>query len=163
MSRGPCSAVPFFMRKKTRVKRTFHKGYWISVWVYQFIPTQPSYWEGAFCITKSKRASCDWIENRKNKRSASANRPPSGVPSTTVFKAMSLFESLILELPQYAVIFSRPQNEQLQTISRYLERIGFTYSPLDDSPCWILTIRSKEAILRPRSRSASKAAKTNAC
>lgn len=154
MSKGPCSAVPFFMRKKTRVKRIFHKGYWISVWVYQFIPTQPTFWEGAFCITKSKRASCDWIENRKNKRSASANRPPSGVPSTTVFKAMSLFESLILELPENAVIFSKPQSRQLQTISRYLERIGFIYSPLDGQACWVLTAHSKEGVLLRRSRNA---------
>lgn len=142
------------MRKKTRVKRIFHKGYWISVWVYRFIATEPAFWEGAFCITKSKRASSDWIEHRKNRRSEHANRPPKGAPSTTVFKAMSLFESLILELPEDAVIFSRPQSKQLETIPRYLERIGFIYSPLDGQACWVLTTRSKEEVLLRRSRNA---------
>jgi hypothetical protein len=146
------------MRKNTRVKRIKHKGFWISVWVYRFIPTRSDYWEGAVCITKSKRASCDWIENRKNKRSRKTNVPHTGAPSTTVYKAMSLFKSLILELPENAVIFARPQSTSVEVISRYIERIGFIRSPLGAEPCWVLTTRSKEEALRQPMRNASKAA-----
>lgn len=143
------------MRKRTRVKRIRCKGFWVCVWLYQFIPTEPTFWEGALLITKSKRASCDWIENRKNRRSVRAHRDVSGAPSATVFKAMSLFQSLILQLPEDAVIFSKPRNQDLRVISRYLERIGFMFSPLDGQPCWILTAHSKEEVRRRSLRSSA--------
>lgn len=95
-------------------------------------------WHVGININKSRRAQSDWYKKRKNKRARRANQIPTGRSQRGLAALYRMFKDTHIKFPAGSAFVSIPTSKKREAISKYIERLGFTYFLQDDLPLWVL-------------------------
>jgi hypothetical protein len=106
-------------------------------------------WNVGLIVNKSKRASDDWYERRKNKRTRRALRENKTKTLKELRVCLEVLMDVLRSLPQEASVFLVNDSKRTQTLSKYVQRFGFTPVEYEDQTVWVLTVlKKKEVLLR---------------
>lgn len=123
------------------VERSKQNGFWCSIYAAR-MPT--GVWIVGLIINKSKRASNDWFERRKNKR---FNRASSEHKTKTLSQMRACYQNIIKILDRIPItdhIFIENDFPKAQALSKYVERLGFIRVQQDEKPIWVLTAHQRQ-------------------
>lgn len=123
------------------VERSKQNGSWCSIYAAR-MPT--GVWIVGLIINKSKRASNDWFERRKNKR---FNRASSEHKTKTLSQMRACYQNIIKILERIPItdhVFIENDFPKAQALSKYVERLGFIRVQQDEKPIWVLTAHQRQ-------------------
>ena len=128
-----------------KLVRSKAEGYWCSLYANQI---DTDVWNIGLIINKSKRASNDWFERRKNRR---CRRAASERKRKSLKQFKVCVDNLLILLSQlpadaHAVIIN--DFIKARALSKYVERFGFTPIPKGDQLVWVLTAQKRAEVLR---------------
>ena len=125
------------MKKNFKSLRSKVDKLWVFIFLERF---DEGMWNIAITTSKSQRAARDWYWRRKSKRAAHAGRNNKGSGIKHLRAALELTKAAIAQTPKGDSIVSMPTSEKRSSMSKYLERIGFTPIQTDDQFFWVLVI-----------------------
>jgi len=123
------------------VERSKQNGFWCSIYAAR-MPT--GVWIVGLIINKSKRASNDWFERRKNKRFNRASREHK---TKTLSQMRACYQNIIKILKRIPItdhVFIENDFPKAQALSKYVERLGFIRVQQDEKPIWVLTAHQRQ-------------------
>lgn len=127
------------------VQRSKRDAYWCSVYACK-MPT--GVWIIGLVINKSKRASNDWFERRRNKRSRKVRTERKLKTLAQMRACYKNVTKLIKRIPIQDHIFIENDFIKAQTLSKYVERLGFIRVQQDGQPIWVLTAHQRAEVQR---------------
>lgn len=128
-----------------KLVRSKAETYWCSLYANQI---ESDVWNIGLIVNKSKRASNDWFERRKNKRCRRAATERKR-KSLKQFKAcVDNLLVLLSQLPTNAHAVIINDFVKARALSKYVQRFGFIPIPKGDQLVWVLTAQKKAEVLR---------------
>lgn len=128
----------FFMRRL--VERSKRDGFWCSIYACR-MPT--GVWIIGLVINKSKRASNDWFQRRKNRR---FRRVAGEHKLKTLCQMRACYQNIVKILdrvPKTDHVFIENDFPKAQALSKYVERLGFIRVQQGEKPIWVLTAHQR--------------------
>lgn len=130
-------------------KITFRKksgSFWCTIYCTKIIG---NIWTIGLVVNKSKRASNDWYAIRKNKRRLRVINERKQKSLKQLRVCFNLLKKALRLLPTCADIIIYNDFREAQSLSKYVERLGFTLVYHQGFPFWVLTVPKKvEALPR---------------
>jgi len=117
------------------VQRSQKDGFWCSIYACR-MPT--GIWIIGLVINRSKRASNDWFEVRKNKRS---RRVVNERKTKTLSQIRACYQNtvkILKRIPKTDYVFIENDFPKAQALSKYAERLGFIRVQQDGQSTWVL-------------------------
>jgi hypothetical protein len=129
---------------KRKLKRVKVGDFWCSIYAAE---VTPGIWTLGMVINRSKRASNDWFERRRNRRAKRVRNEKTlkGLRQLRGCWIVSL--SLLKELPIEDHVFIINDFPKAQALSKFMERVGFTPVLEDGKLIWVLTAQKKREVL----------------
>lgn len=144
------------MRRKT--KRIKIDNYWCSIYANLFAK---NIWNLGLIINQSKRASNDWFERRKNHRVRRVKNEKRVKTLRQLRGCLQVVEFMLADLPEEDHVFIINDYAKAQTLSKYVERLGFIPIPDEDRLIWVLTAQKRREVLHRFVRTTKLNEKTN--
>lgn len=129
----------FFMRRL--VQRSKQDGLWCSIYALK-MPT--GIWIVGLIINKSKRASNDWFDRRRNKRFRRALTEHKVKTLSQMRVCYQNIVKLLNRIPTTDYIFIENDFPKAQALSKYVERLGFIRVQQDEKSIWVLTAHRRK-------------------
>ena len=117
--------------------------YWCTAYANEFAE---GCWNLGVVINKSKRASNDWYERRKNRR---VRKVKSEQKVKTIKQIATSYRNIIAvinKIPLTHDVFIMNDFEKSTALSRYTERLGFISVPWDGRLVWVLTAQRRQEV-----------------
>jgi hypothetical protein len=118
---------------------------WCSLYLH---PIAPQVLNLALIVNKSKRASNDWCESRRNKRRRRVLKEQRKKTLKQLRACYFLVAKAIAWAPREYHILIKNDFKKAQSLSKYVERLGFDCIPRDGQLFWVLTAQKRKAMLR---------------
>jgi hypothetical protein len=128
--------MPKFQSPKKRTFRTKVGNYWITVYLTRW---EKLTWNLSACISRSKRCSNDWNQNKNKRKHVKKIRSRGSRSSLRELIGMNkLVKKAIETAPKGEGIIVYADRDKTKSLGKYVQRLGFKLTQVDDLQFWVL-------------------------